>query len=119
MTNPRPDPWPWSETMDGPLAAPDHHRVIFENDRVRVLEVVIRAGDTAPLHTHGAPTVSYVLSGSSFIRRNEHGTVVVDTLKLDPPFVMPPVVWSDFIGAHTLQNPGPEDLRLIAVELKD
>ncbi len=28
-------------TLDGVIAAPDHHRVIFENDAVRVLETTI------------------------------------------------------------------------------
>jgi len=31
--------WPWPPDLDGPIAAPDQHKVIFENDRVRVLEV--------------------------------------------------------------------------------
>jgi len=37
--------WPWPPELDGPIAAPDQHRVIFENDRVRVLETTIRAGE--------------------------------------------------------------------------
>ncbi len=119
MTSRPPDPWEWPDTLDGPIAAPDHHRVLFENDRVRVLETRIKAGDRAPLHTHRAPTVMYVMSGSAFTRRDEHGTVMLDTRATDPPFVMPPVMWSDFNPAHTLENTGPEDLRVIGVELKD
>jgi len=34
--------------------------VLFENDRVRVLETTIRAGEITPLHTHRSPTVMYV-----------------------------------------------------------
>src|SRR5215471_17245593 len=34
-------PWPWPKTMDALVAAPASHRVLLENDRVRVLEVVI------------------------------------------------------------------------------
>jgi hypothetical protein len=37
--------------LDGVIADPDHHAVIFENDMVRVLETTIRAGDVTPLHT--------------------------------------------------------------------
>jgi len=33
---------PWPADLDGPVAAPQQHRVIFENDRVRMLE---NAGD--------------------------------------------------------------------------
>lgn len=118
MTNPRPDPWPWPEHLDGPIAASGNHRVLWENDRVRVLETTIAAGETTPIHTHRAPTVMYVISGTSFIRRDEHGTVMLDTSRQDPPFVMPPVLWSDFNPAHTLENTGPDPLVVIGVELK-
>jgi hypothetical protein len=93
--------------------------VLFENDRVRVLETRIRPGEIAPVHTHRRPTVLCVLSGSSFIRRDPEGAVLLDTSRLDPPFVMPPVLWSDFTPAHTLQNTGPDELVVIGVELKD
>jgi mannose-6-phosphate isomerase-like protein (cupin superfamily) len=119
MSAPRPDPWPWPDDLDGPVAAAENHRVLYENDRVRVVETLIRAGESAPLHTHRRPTVMYVLSGSSFIRRDPDGAVMPDTSKLDPPFVMPPVLWSDFNPAHTLENTGPDDLLIIGVELED
>jgi hypothetical protein len=45
--------------------------------------------------------------------------VLLDTRTVDPPFVMPPVLWSDFLPAHSLENTGPEDLVAIGVELKD
>lgn len=118
MTMAKPDPWPWPDSLDGPIAAGETHRVIFENDHVRVLEVRIRSGETTTVHTHRDATVSYVLSGSSFIRRDEYGAVMLDTSKADPPFVMPQVLWSDFNPAHTLENTGPEDLVVIGVELR-
>jgi hypothetical protein len=31
--------WPWPRELDALIAAPDSHRLLFENDRVRVLEV--------------------------------------------------------------------------------
>jgi len=118
MSMPKPDPWPWPEDLDGPIAAAGNHRVLFENDRVRVLETVITAGETTPIHTHQRPSVLYVISGSSFIRRDPEGAVMLDTSQLDPPFVMPPVLWSDFTPSNTLENTGPDDLVVIGVELK-
>ncbi len=111
--------WPWPDEMDGPVAAAGNHRVIFENERVRVLDTRIPAGTTAPLHTHRRPTASYVLSGSSFVRRDEHGQTLLDTRTVDPPFAMPPVLWSDGTPAHTLENLGDDDIHVIAVEIKD
>ena len=111
--------WPWPSELDGPIAAPDQHRIIFENDHVRVLETPIRAGEMAPVHTHRAPTVMYVLSGSHFVRRDETGAVMLDTKATEPPFEMPKAMWSDFTPAHTLENTGGDDLIVIGVELKD
>ena len=68
------------DELDGVAIAPGNHHVIFENDEVRVLEITIPAGTTTPQHTHGAPTVLYTLSGSHFIRRDEHGKTNVQTL---------------------------------------
>ena len=105
------------DALDGVAADPDHHRVLFENDEVRVLETIIAAGDTTPLHTHETPTVMYVISGSHFHRRDEHGATMVDS-QADPGFVLPRVMYSPGTPRHTLQNTGSDDLVVIGVELK-
>ena len=105
------------DDLDGVLAAPDNHRVLFENDEVRVVETLIRTGERTPLHTHLRPTVSYVVSGSHFLRRDEAGETVVDT-RSDPSFVLPRVLFSPPIQRHTLENTGEDDLVLIGTELK-
>jgi hypothetical protein len=92
--------------------------VLFENEQVRVVETIVKVGETTPLHTHVLGTVLYTLSGSHFVRRDADGEVVVDTRAMEPPFVMPKVQWSDGIGEHTLENPGPDDLVVIGVEIK-
>jgi mannose-6-phosphate isomerase-like protein (cupin superfamily) len=106
------------DELDGAIAAPDHHKVIFENDAVRVLETTIRAGDITPLHTHLTPTVMYVISGSHFVRRDEHGATLLDT-RADSDFVLPRVMYSTGTPRHTLENTGPDDLVVIGVELLD
>jgi hypothetical protein len=106
------------DDLDGPVAAPDHHFVVFENDHVRVLKTVIGVGDTAPLHTHLRKHVMVVQSGSHFVRRDENGAVLLDTRSMEPPFVIPPILWSDGIPAHTLENTGEDEVRVIAIELK-
>ena len=104
------------DDLDGVIAAPDHHKVIFENDRVRVLETTIRAGEITPLHTHLTPTVMYVISGSHFIRRDEHGVAMLDT-RANLDFVLPRVLYSASTPRHTLENTGSDDLVVIGVEL--
>lgn len=106
------------DEFDGAIAAPDHHKVIFENDAVRVLETTIRPDGITPLHTHLTPQVMYVVSGSHFIRRDEHGATMVDT-RADPDFVLPRVLYSASTPRQTLENTGPDDLVVIGVELLD
>ena len=106
------------DELDGVAVAPDIHRVIFENDEVRVLETTIAAGEITPLHTHLTPTVMYVLSGSHFIRRDEHGATMVDT-RANPDFVLPKVLFAESTPRHTLENTGADDLVVIGVELKN
>ena len=107
----------WNPELDGPIAAPDHHVVLFENDEVRVLQTIVRAGDATPVHTH-PKTVMYVVSGSHFVRRDASGNVLVDTRDEGPSFEMPSVVWSDGIPPHVIENPSEDDLIVIGVELK-
>jgi hypothetical protein len=34
----KPGTWPWTDTLDAVVAAPGSHRVVFENERTRVLD---------------------------------------------------------------------------------
>jgi hypothetical protein len=108
----------WPHPLDGVLADPAHHQVLFDNAQIRVVETIVRVGETTPLHTHVLPTVLYAVSGSNFIRRDARGAVLHDTRTAKPPFEMPRVQWSDGINEHTLENPGPDDLIVIGIELK-
>src|SRR5262245_17872702 len=103
-----------ADDMDGVDVAPKNHRARFENDAVRVLETTIAAGDVTPIHTHLAPQVMYVVSSSTFIRRDEHGAVLVDT-GTDPKFRLPAVLWSPGLGRHSIENTGPNALVVIGV----
>jgi mannose-6-phosphate isomerase-like protein (cupin superfamily) len=105
------------DELDGVAVAPNNHKVIFENDEVRVLETTIAVGEITPLHTHLAPTVMYVLSGSHFIRRDESGATMVGT-RATPDFVLPKVLYSASTPRHTIENTGSDSLVVIGVELK-
>jgi hypothetical protein len=47
----------WSPDLDAVKAAPANHKVIFENDELRVLEVTVRPGEREQLHHHRWPSV--------------------------------------------------------------
>jgi hypothetical protein len=51
------DPSTWDPALDAVIAAPKHHRVLFENERLRVLEVTLAPQDEEPVHHHRWPSV--------------------------------------------------------------
>ena len=91
--------WEWPDELDALLAAPDHHHLLLENERVRVLETVIPAGETTAVHTHRWANVQYVVSGADFVRRDGDGKVTLDTRAGSGPPKPSTVLWS-----------GPNDL---------
>jgi hypothetical protein len=107
---------PWPASLDALRAAPRHHTLLLENDRVRVVETRIAPGDIVPVHTHCWPSVLYVLSWSDFVRCDAAGTVVLDsrTLGGSPPSV----AWSEAVPPHSLENVGGTEIRVISVEIK-
>ena len=50
-------PATWDPAYDAVAAAPKHHKVVFENDKLRVLEVTLEPQDEEPLHHHRWPSV--------------------------------------------------------------
>lgn len=105
------------DVMDGVIAAPLNHRVLFENELVRVVESVIRVGERTLPHTHPHARVMYALSGSSFVRRNPNEAVLEDSRFESGSDGHPRVMWSGPTELHTIENTGDEDLVVIAVEV--
>jgi hypothetical protein len=111
--------WEWPDELDALTAAPAHHRLLLENERVRVLETVVPVAGRTPVHTHRWPSVEYVLSPTSFVRRDGEGTVVFDTRRAaDAELWGSEVLWSDPFPPHSVENVGDADLHVIMVELK-
>jgi len=106
----------WPPELDAVVAAPDHHRILLENDSVRVLDTRIEPGDIVPLHTHRWPSVYHVVSWSDFVRRNGSGQVMADSrISTAPP---PAAIWAEPLPPHTLENVGERTLHVVSVELK-
>lgn len=57
------DKW-WTAQNEAVVAAPQNHRILFENDEVRVIEVTVPPGVREPLHAHRYPSVLYYLSSA-------------------------------------------------------
>ena len=104
--------------LDAMSAAPDHHAILLENDRVRILDTRLRPGEQTPLHTHEWPGALYVLSWSDFIRRDENGIVLADSRGSASAPKAGDALWLPPLPPHRVENVGDRDLHIIAVELK-
>lgn len=107
----------WPEELDALKAAPEHHRLLLENELVRVLDTLIHAGETVPLHTHRWPSALYILKWSDFVRRDPEGRVVVDS-RTTSRVPENSAVWTAPLPPHTLENVGTSEFRAISIEIK-
>jgi hypothetical protein len=114
---------------DAVTAAPDSHRVIFENAFVRVLEVTMPpAGKTEPMHHHHWPGffLDWDTGGKSpHIRYHQPGNIVRDIPSTETP--VQPGHWSvhwmkpePMHAIETVENYySPNDPPSVRVEIKD
>lgn len=104
--------------LDALRAAPAQHRVILENERVRVLDTRIAPGERTPIHTHRWPAAHHVMSWSPFIRRDADGAVLVDSRAAGVTAALGDVLWGAPLGPHSLENVGHAVLHIVSVEIK-
>jgi quercetin dioxygenase-like cupin family protein len=97
-------------SLDPVVTNPDNYTVVFENDRVRVLEYVDQPGDRTTPHEH-PDSVMYTLS--SFRRRLIHGDEERDVeLTAGGAFWVP-------AQQHAGENIGDSQTHTVFVELKE
>jgi len=90
--------------------SPDVHRVIFENDIIRLLEVTVKPGASVPMHTN-PENINYILQGGTLRLINPDGSAV--EVELEETQVIPAPV-----GRHAVENVGQTEVRTLCIELK-
>ena len=65
----------WPPQLDALIAARQHHKLLFENEWVSVLDASIPPGEITALHTHNMPASLVVVSWSNFIRFDPEGNI--------------------------------------------
>jgi len=112
---------PWPANLDAVKAAPETHKVIFENEHVRVLEVIIAPHSKEPVHTHCWPSTLYIQQIGDLIDRDADGKIIFDSrqLKEDEKQRAPFVLWTPPEGPHWDENPSDVPIKMIQIENKD
>lgn len=113
------NPADWPKELDAVTAAPVNHKILLENDRVRVLEVTMAPSTVEPLHSHQWPSVLYIQSAGNFIDHDADGEIILDTRTLPEPMTFPMTIWKDSEAPHSVENlSDTQTIRLIRVEMK-
>ena len=111
--------WSWPDEFDALIAAPEHHKLLLENDTVRVLDTLIRPNEITAVHTHKWPATLYILSWSDFVRYDDKNNIVVDSRNFDKSPLPSSSVWTEPLPPHRLKNVGENDIHIISVEIKN
>lgn len=90
---------------------PKNYKVLLENDRVRVIDFVLRKGDTEDFHSH-RPHVAYILTGFKIRFTFPDGRTVIRETKAGD------VLYSEAV-THSPVNIGDTDAHGIMVEFKE
>jgi len=100
-----------ARAQDPLVAAPDMYRVLFENERVRVMEVTFQPGQKIAEHSHPAHFVYVAEAGNIRVYKP-------DGSSMDAELEVGQVVWFD-AETHWAENTGSTVIRLIVSELKE
>ena len=112
------NPATWDDSLDAVAAAPKNHKVVLENDKVRVLEVTVQPGERKPVHAHKWSSVLYVVEEENIRDYDADGNVIYDTKTDKNPMKTPYTIWMEPQAPHSVENLSKKPLRLMRVELK-
>jgi quercetin dioxygenase-like cupin family protein len=95
---------------DAAQVAPEAYKVLFENDRVRLLEARLQPGDTTVMHHHRENLV-YNLADGEVIFTDESGETATATLTAGETMWFPAV-------DHSTHNSGTTEVHSLLFEVK-
>ena len=110
------DPISWATELDALQAAPRNHRVLFENDAIRVLRVEVQPRERENAHHHRWPSVMVVDSLCKFVDYDQEGREI--RLPMPEKIELPLVLRLPPQPVHAVQNVGESPCAAIRVEFK-
>ena len=97
-------------SIDAVAVAPDVYKVVFENDRVRVLEVRADPGAASPMHGHPDSVMHAVVDAHIVVTSPDGGEQRVD--------VPSGATFWNGATVHAVRNVGEDAVHFVRVELK-
>ena len=98
-------------TLDPTVVAPEEFSTVFENERVRVVRVVVVDGSKPARHSHPDRVVIFV-SPCTWVETGDDGAVLEETYESGE------VSWQDAIVHESYPNRVADTCELLEVELK-
>ncbi len=96
--------------QDPAKVSPNTHKVLFENDRVRVLDIRVKPGQKVPTHSH-PDYVAYALNDFKVKFTSPDGKTAEVEGKAGE------ATWRD-AETHAAENVGTTELHVLNIELK-
>ena len=87
-------------------------KLLLENDRVRVREIVLPPGSSTGQHTHQFPELAYVVTDGSLGLSAPGSEPVVEHWRAGE------ARWREAGATHELTNAGVEPMRVLAIDVK-
>lgn len=101
-----------SDALDAAKVAPHIYRIALENERLRVLDVTLRNGEMAPLHSHPDRLIVY-LNACAWLE------VTGDGRRRMQSFTTGDLSWEPGMMHGGESSNVVHDCRLLEIELKD
>ena len=110
----------WPLHLDALVAAPANHRLLHEDDEVRVLEVTVEPGERENLHHHRWPSLMIVLARPEYRNFDADGNEIPPSGGAPTDPRLPRVVPLPPQRAHAIEvaADAPHGFRGIRVEFK-
>ena len=105
-----------SYRLDPLVAAPETHKLEFENDKVRILRVEIPPGYKEPIHTHLNDGVMVIEQRAKIRYFDESGKVVFESNPSKSKSFI--VQWHEPEGPHSIENIDGITFKALLIELK-
>lgn len=110
------DPATWDPKLAATRSGAKNHKVIFENDDIRILSVTVKPGEKEKLHHHEWPSVLVIDSLTKLADFDKDGKE--QKLPLPDKIEMPLVLKLPPQAAHSVKNLDTKTFHLTRIEFK-